>query len=105
MPAEIYTYLESTKPTQGAEYQLALNDPALAFDRPDDIISCKNLSRAQKLQILTQWECDVAILDSQGKTRRAVGNTRLRTRIHNALSSIQCSRGRETISPITSKAF
>jgi len=101
VPAEFYTYLESTKPTQSAEYHLALNDPALAFDRPDDIISCKNLSRAQKLQILTQWECDVAIFDSQGKTRRAVGHTRLRERIHNALNSIQYSRGQGRIPPIT----
>ena len=100
MTAETQPYLESTKPPQCAEYQLALNDPALAFDTPDQITGCKNLSRTQKIHILTQWGCDVATLRGPGKIRRAVGNSQLRTRIHNALNSIQCSRARGRIPPI-----
>jgi hypothetical protein len=100
--AETQPYLASTKPRQSIEYQLALNDPALAFDTPGQVTGCKNLSRAQKIQILTQWECDVATLHGPEKTRRAVDNIRLRTRIHNALNSIQRARGRGTMSsPIT----
>ncbi len=101
MTAETQPYLESTKPRQCIEYQLALNDPALAFDTPDQVTGCKNLSRAQKIQILTQWQCDVATLDGPEIMRGAVGDSWLRTRIRNALDSIQCSRDQERIPPVT----
>ena len=40
------------------DYQNALLDPADAFATPDGVLACRDLSRAQKIEILRRWEHD-----------------------------------------------
>ena len=41
-------------------YQIALSDPAAAFERPEDILVAENLTPEQKIEVLRRWEYNVS---------------------------------------------
>jgi hypothetical protein len=40
----------------------ALNNPSSFFKRPREVVACAELSRAEKTEILKQWELDARLL-------------------------------------------
>jgi hypothetical protein len=40
----------------------ALSNPSSLFKRPSEVVSCAELSRAEKAEILKQWELDSRLL-------------------------------------------
>lgn len=41
----------------------AINNPESIFKSPDEVVSCKDLTREQKIKILKHWEYDARLLE------------------------------------------
>jgi hypothetical protein len=51
--------------------EAALQDPALSFDEPNDVVAAPNLTRGVKLKLLQQWERDaraLSVAEEEGMT-------------------------------------
>jgi hypothetical protein len=53
----------STKGAAPMDFDKALLNPASAFKNPEEVVACRDLSRAQKIEILRRWEYDARELD------------------------------------------
>jgi hypothetical protein len=55
----------------------ALGNPSSRFKRPREVVACAELSRAEKTEILKQWELDARLLQVASEEGMAKGERSL----------------------------
>lgn len=78
----------------------AMRDPAAVFDKPEDVVASKDLTKEQKIEILRRWEYDARELQiAEEEAGMMVREPDLFDRIVEALHGLGAARETEHTPP------
>lgn len=77
------------EPKRSKEIESALIDPSGVFDRPEAVVSRKDIDRKTKIEILRRWEYDARELQVAEEENMAGGESDLLDRVLKAIDSLQ----------------
>ena len=70
-------------------FNQAMKDPASVYSSPREVVKDENLTKAQKLEILHQWETDARLLQVAEEENMAGGDeSTMLSRVRRAIESL-----------------
>lgn len=80
---------QAKEPKRSKEIETALIDPSGVFDRPEAVLSRKDIDRNTKIEILRRWEYDAREMQVAEEENMAGGESDLLDRVLKALNRLQ----------------